>query len=108
MITVQTHGQLFKLTFTYAEWQALVVTEKYKWSDEQSNKWRTYYVLKQDERVHVFYEHFFSITKLPSPIAFKRNKMYPCGNKFLQFEGECPECDSKLKRFVYDKPEISS
>jgi len=95
----------FKLTFSYAEWQALLVTQEYKRTEKESQNSRTYYILKQNEWCNVFYKHFFSITKLPCPIAFRRCKIYPCGSKFFEFEGKCPECDSKIEGYTYDEPQ---
>lgn len=94
----------FKMTLSVEEWNGMITDPMSYNRKDRPNTMRSYPVLMPYEWTGPINEHFFELTKKPCCLSFKRNKILPDGNNFLQFEARCTTCNSLLIGIVTNPP----
>lgn len=75
----------------------------------KSNKThRTYMTLAKGEWSHIIAEHFWELTHLQCCFTFKRAKVYPAGQIYVNIFGRCKICKSNFKGVIHHEPSSDS
>lgn len=66
---------------------------------------RNYEILQPFHWTHVINEHFWSHTKLPCSLKFKKARVSPGGVNYVYMIGSCSECNSTITGVIRHVPE---